>query len=232
MKRFRYILAVILSLLIVYVGAGVSVAQYCCSGCETANCCCADKCGFCGKFDFEFHKSCRGEGCTATIYKLDLVKQAFESSVPVEPIRSHRYMRDPLSYIREEEMKLAMHVQQLSIVEATVAAMAMQLKQNSHKLAIHSERLFQKNTRSIAESRLRLTQALHNYDTLRKRQIGNISALLDAYSPLKSLSRGYAIAYHGDEVISSVDAVEQNDRLRLRMQDGYLYTNIEKKEKL
>ena len=65
MKRFRYILAVILSLLIVYVGAGVSVAQYCCSGC-----------------DFEFHKSCRGEGCTATIYKLDLVKQAFESSVP------------------------------------------------------------------------------------------------------------------------------------------------------
>ena len=108
----------------------------------------------------------------------------------------------------------------------------MQLKQNSHKLAIYSERLFQKNTRSIAESRLRLTQALHNYDTLRKRQIGNISALLDAYSPLKSLSRGYAIAYHGDEVISSVDAVEQNDRLRLRMQDGYLYTNIEKKEKL
>ena len=82
MKRVRYILAVILSLLIVYVGAGVSVAQYCCSGCETANCCCADKCGFCGKFDFEFHKSCRGEGCTATIYKLDLVKQAFESSVP------------------------------------------------------------------------------------------------------------------------------------------------------
>ena len=70
MKRFRYILAVILSLLIVYVGAGVSVAQYCCSGCETANCCCADKCGFCGKFDFEFHKSCRGEGCTATIYKI------------------------------------------------------------------------------------------------------------------------------------------------------------------
>ena len=81
MKRFRYILAVILSLLIVYVGAGVSVAQYCCSGCETANCCCADKCGFCGKFDFEFHKSCRGEGCTATIYKLDLVKQAFESDL-------------------------------------------------------------------------------------------------------------------------------------------------------
>ena len=158
--------------------------------------------------------------------RLHMAKQA------LEPIRSHRYMRDPLSYIREEEMKLAMHVQQLSIVEAAVAAMAMQLKQNSHKLAIHSERLFQKNTRSIAESRLRLTQALHNYDTLRKRQIGNISALLDAYSPLKSLSRGYAIAYHGDEVISSVDDVEQNDRLRLRMQDGYLYTNIEKKEKL
>ena len=66
----------------------------------------------------------------------------------------------------------------------------------------------------------------------RKRQMRNVSALLDAYSPLKSLSRGYAIAYHEDAVISSIEDVEVNDTLRLRLQDGYIDTIIEKKENL
>ena len=84
----------------------------------------------------------------------------------------------------------------------------------------------------MEQSRLRLQNALHNYDMQRKRQMRNVSALLDAYSPLKSLSRGYAIAYHEDAVISSIEDVEVNDTLRLRLQDGYIDTIIEKKENL
>ena len=36
MKRLRYILAVLLSLTVVYAGAGVSIVHYCCARCETA----------------------------------------------------------------------------------------------------------------------------------------------------------------------------------------------------
>ncbi len=158
--------------------------------------------------------------------RLQLARQA------LEPVKQHRYMKDPQSYIREEEMKLAMHVRRLGVVEAQVAALAMRLKQNSQQLAIHSERLYQINARNVEQSRLRLQNALHNYDMQRKRQMRNVSALLDAYSPLKSLSRGYAIAYHEDAVISSIEDVEVNDTLRLRLQDGYIDTIIEKKENL
>ena len=158
--------------------------------------------------------------------RLQLARQA------LEPVKQHRYMKDPQSYIREEEMKLAMHVRRLGVVEAQVAALAMRLKQNSQQLAIHSERLYQINARNVEQSRLRLQNALQNYDMQRKRQMRNVSALLDAYSPLKSLSRGYAIAYHEDAVISSIEDVEVNDTLRLRLQDGYIDTVIEKKENL
>lgn len=47
-----------------------------------------------------------------------------------------------------------------------------------------------------------------------------ISAKLDAYSPLKTLSRGYSIAYKEDVVLRSVNDISQNDRLKLKLHDG------------
>jgi len=44
MKRLRYILAVLLSLAVVYAGVGVSIVHYCCARCETAQACCTDGC--------------------------------------------------------------------------------------------------------------------------------------------------------------------------------------------
>ena len=47
-----------------------------------------------------------------------------------------------------------------------------------------------------------------------------IAAKLDAYSPLKTLSRGYSIAYKGDDILRSVNDLSLNDRLKLKLQDG------------
>lgn len=77
MKRLRYILAVLLSLTVVYAGAGVSIVHYCCARCETAQACCTNGCAKCHKSHKTSHKpekSCKDEGCTATFYKVDLVK--------------------------------------------------------------------------------------------------------------------------------------------------------------
>lgn len=81
MKRLRYILAVALSLLIIYAGVGVSVVQYCCAGCEAAQSCCTTGCARCDKAHQQSDKSCKDEGCTATIYKVDLMKHSCEAFV-------------------------------------------------------------------------------------------------------------------------------------------------------
>lgn len=81
MMRLRYILAAMLSLLIIYAGAGVSIVHYCCASCETAKACCTTGCPKCQKNHHRSNKSCKKDGCTATIYKVDLMKHSCEASV-------------------------------------------------------------------------------------------------------------------------------------------------------
>lgn len=82
MKRLAYITALILSLLIVYVGGGVSIVRYCCARCEAVQGCCETGCPKCKKsHTCDSKKGCREKGCTATIYKLDLMKQTTDQAV-------------------------------------------------------------------------------------------------------------------------------------------------------
>lgn len=86
MKRLSYIIAVLLSLLVIYSGAGVSIIHYCCVGCETVKSCCDDD--GCHKYSEKSHDcgsktNCNDDGCTVTIYKLDLMQQASELTVSV-----------------------------------------------------------------------------------------------------------------------------------------------------
>ena len=69
--------------------AGVSIVHYCCARCETAQACCTNGCAKCHKSHKTSHKpekSCKDEGCTATFYKVDLVKYSCESPVITVPV--------------------------------------------------------------------------------------------------------------------------------------------------
>lgn len=82
MKRLAYITALILSLLIIYLGAGVSIVHYCCARCETMQSCCDSGCPKCKKaHTCDSEKDCKTKGCTATIYKLNLMKHSTELNV-------------------------------------------------------------------------------------------------------------------------------------------------------
>lgn len=87
MKRLAYITALVLSLLIIYSGAGVSIMHYCCARCETVQSCCDTGCPKCKKtHTCDSKKDCKAKGCTATIYKLDLMKHTTELNVSVQAI--------------------------------------------------------------------------------------------------------------------------------------------------
>lgn len=66
---------------------GISIVHYCCSRCETVQGCCADGCPKCKKsHTCDSKKDCREKGCTATIYKPDLMKHISELTVSVPVI--------------------------------------------------------------------------------------------------------------------------------------------------
>lgn len=82
MKSFRYILAISLSLLTVFAGVGISITDYCCSECEAEQSCCVSGCKNCWDHaDHFYDKTCKDDGCVATIYKVELTKHSCEISV-------------------------------------------------------------------------------------------------------------------------------------------------------
>lgn len=54
----------------------------------------------------------------------------------------------------------------------------------------------------------------------------NCVKLLDAYSPLKVMQRGYSIAYCQDKVINSISNINIDDEIKVRLSDGELYTKV------
>ena len=73
------------------------------------------------------------------------------------------------------------------------------------------------------------TNAIHR----RKQTFIGLTAKLDAMSPLKVLTRGYAMAEtHDGTVLRSVDQVQKNDTIKVTLSDGHLIAAVTGKEKV
>ncbi len=67
----------------------------------------------------------------------------------------------------------------------------------------------------------------------KKRQYIELTAKLDAMSPLKVLTRGYAVTYtEGSEVVRSIHQVKPGDRIQLVMHDGNLHAQVTDREEI
>lgn len=58
----------------------------------------------------------------------------------------------------------------------------------------------------------------------------NTVRLAESLSPLKVLSRGYAVVYKDDEVITTVEKISENDNIRIELNDGEFEACITKNQ--
>lgn len=75
--------------------------------------------------------------------------------------------------------------------------------------------------------RERLGHALQSALGADREQFARLAATLDALSPLKVLSRGYAIAQGPRGVMKSVQDAESGDKLKLKLSDGELACTVD-----
>lgn len=148
------------------------------------------------------------------------------------PLKQHRYMKDPLSYIQESQMRLALHIKELGVIERRVNVWKQEVAKYQHAMAFMAAKLQQEMDRQIHTNRQDLLTAMEHYRLQAKEVMGKKIALLNAFSPLKILERGYAITYQNDQLIKSVNDVAIDEEISIRMQDGYVYANVKKKEEL
>ena len=50
---------------------------------------------------------------------------------------------------------------------------------------------------------------------------------LDVLSPMKILGRGYALAYHGEELVRSAAQVQSGDVLRVQLAEGEITAKVQ-----
>lgn len=78
-----------------------------------------------------------------------------------------------------------------------------------------------------------LLLAHQNYLGGRRRQFITLTAKMDTLSPLKVLTRGYAVVQKSDrEVVRSVDQIDPGEQITVRLSDGQLNAVVEKIEEV
>ena len=64
----------------------------------------------------------------------------------------------------------------------------------------------------------------------RTNRLSRSAALLDAYSPLKVLARGYSIAMKDSKTVRSVHDVDAGDMIDIRVTDGLIRAAVDRTE--
>lgn len=146
-------------------------------------------------------------------------------------LRNHPYIKNPRLKIIDKQHDLVLYEQKLEhFLEI--------YKRRRNEYLYLKERFLRQST-FINDEKYRLKElndalitSLNKLRDNKKEQLVRNVALLDAYSPLKTLSKGYAITYSNDKLIKSVDEVNINSEIEVTYIDGRIKAVVSDKEKL
>lgn len=144
------------------------------------------------------------------------------NKLKLDSYKNHPYLKDPKSFIIEKQLKLDGYNTQIE------HALELELqKKNVIKNYTQQMHLRMMNIVKVQENKLSMVpeKLRSNMQVLLQNSRHSLQkncALLDAYSPLKVLSRGYSILKIEDKVIKHVKDVARDDIMVTRVNDGVI----------
>ena len=144
------------------------------------------------------------------------------NKLKLDSYKNHPYLKDPKSFIIEKQLKLdgyntqIEHALELELQKKNVIK---NYTQQMHLLMMNIVKV-QENKLSMVPEKLRLNMQVLLQNS--RHSLQKNCALLDAYSPLKVLSRGYSISKIEDKVIKHVKDVARDDIMVTRVNDGVI----------
>ena len=79
----------------------------------------------------------------------------------------------------------------------------------------------------IASLRVSLDERMRMHLARKQQAFASRVAQLDALSPLKVMQRGYSLVYKGEQLIKSVERIDRQDMLMVRLSDGSIMARVE-----
>lgn len=145
------------------------------------------------------------------------------------------YLNERLSHTITQSKEKRYQFNQLqhrfnTYVKTVQSQLQNQIDENRLKLVVSCKQQVLQNKNQLETKQKELQHSLKNLIQDRENQLNFNIKLLDAYSPLKVMSRGYSVVYKEDQVVTSVKEIKENDEIAIRMKDGIIISNVKKKE--
>ena len=149
----------------------------------------------------------------------------------LQKVSSHPYLKDPNNYLKEYQMKVFMLNKALCDYPSKLASKRLRLNQTTQLLLQKQNQFQQEQMLIIHRYKSILEQSMQKQLIQKRHRYASLIELLDAYSPLSVLKRGYAITMKETHVIKSIEEIEKDEQIKIKMNDGIIYANVTNKEK-
>ena len=139
-------------------------------------------------------------------------------------LKNQPYLMDPHSYIIDKKMRLDSYLYAFLNCKEQISNKHYDIHLKYNTIKTQSDYLIKKYKNEFKQ--IPLTESLKQYyDTNQNHFYKNIS-LLEAYSPLKVLERGYSITQKNGKIIRSLDDVNIDDSILIQLKDGNIDAKI------
>ena len=102
------------------------------------------------------------------------------------------------------------------------------LNQQTMRLTLQNpQRLVQQHQKGLQAFEQRIHVAAQKSLQTKSRSFSNVIQLLEALNPLKIMDRGYSITYQNDLVVKSIQDIDSNKPLHIKLQDGVVIASID-----
>ena len=162
---------------------------------------------------------------SAMDYKLQSAKKELKY------YKEKKIFTDPFSLLQNAQIRFLMASSNLEKYEQHVKEKRHLLNLNKEKLILYLDHYSNMSIKTLEYNEQALCKKVDEIKNKNREHLNKHIGLLDAYSPLKILNRGYAILLHEEKAVRSVQDVSEKDILNIRVSDGDLYAEVIERKK-
>ena len=156
-----------------------------------------------------------------------LITMAFEK---LNKYENYHYFLNPLDLFNEKRLKLMYYNQKLVTFNQKFISLKQELNQIETRLVNNLKLTTIKEQEKLEYYKKELPLKVNRKLINEKKEISNYIALLEAYSPLKTLKRGYSITSINNKTMTSINEATISDLIKTKLTDGTIVSEIIKKE--
>ena len=156
--------------------------------------------------------------------KLQLQQQRLSS------LKGSQVLSNPMSMMEQRSLLLMYMNERLNNAVSNKKEVRFQLNEMKQSLSHMIQLKMSLLSNRITQYKSDMNRSVHNRIDNEKEALAHQLVLMDAYSPLKVMTRGYSLVYKDQELLKSVKDIEVGDTIEIRLQDGTLMNEVKKKE--